>query len=95
MKEFVGDYLAASVNNEDEGGRMRWYPWHSAEYRFNHTMNVVDLATHIAEEEGANADVTRVADTEPEDENSDEAEEPATNGKLDEETAEDVVDDAS
>jgi DNA gyrase subunit A len=41
------------------------------------------------------ADVTRVADTEPEDENSDEAEEPATNGKLDEETAEDVVDDAS
>jgi len=32
MERFVHDYLAASVANEDEGGRMRWYPWHSAEY---------------------------------------------------------------
>ncbi len=61
MEEFVHDYLAASVENEDEGGRMRWYPWHSAEYRFNHIRNVVDLATDIAREEGANVDVTRVA----------------------------------
>ena len=61
MKQFVHDYLAASVENEDEGGRMRWYPWHSAEYRFNHILNVADLATHIARKEGANVDVTRVA----------------------------------
>jgi uncharacterized protein len=61
MKQFVHDYLAASVENEEEGGRMRWYPWHSAEYRFNHILNVTELATEIAEKEGANADVTRVA----------------------------------
>jgi uncharacterized protein len=61
MQEFVHDYLEASVENEDEGGRMRWYPWHSAEYRFNHILNVVELATEIAEKEGANVDVTRVA----------------------------------
>jgi uncharacterized protein len=61
MKAFVHDYLEASVETEDEGGRMRWYPWHSAEYRFNHIMNVVELATDIARREGANADVTRVA----------------------------------
>ena len=61
MEEFVHDYLVASVENEEEGGRMRWYPWHSAEYRFNHIRNVVDLATDIARVEGANVDVTRVA----------------------------------
>lgn len=61
MKAFVHDYLEASVENEEEGGRMRWYPWHSAEYRFNHIRNVTELATRIAEAEGANADVTRVA----------------------------------
>ncbi|MFC6975550.1 HD domain-containing protein [Halomicroarcula sp. GCM10025709] len=61
MQVFVHDYLTASVENEDEGGRMRWYPWHSAEYRFNHILNVVDLATKIARQEGANVDVTRVA----------------------------------
>ncbi|TSD15750.1 phosphohydrolase [Haloglomus irregulare] len=61
MKGFVHDYLAASVENEEEGGRMRWYPWHSAEYRFNHILNVTELATDIAREEGANVDVTRVA----------------------------------
>ena len=61
MQAFVRDYLIASVENEEEGGRMRWYPWHSAEYRFNHIRNVVELATEIAREEGANADVTRVA----------------------------------
>jgi uncharacterized protein len=61
MKTFVHDYLAASVENEDDGGRMRWYPWHSAEYRFNHILNVVHLAAEIAREEGANEDVTRVA----------------------------------
>ena len=61
MERFVHDYLAASVANEDEGGRMRWYPWHSAEYRYNHIRNVVDLAEEIASEEGANVDVTRIA----------------------------------
>ena len=61
MEEFVRDYLAASVASEDDGGRMRWYPWHSAEYRFNHIRNVVALAEEIAREEGANVDVVRVA----------------------------------
>jgi uncharacterized protein len=61
MMRFVEDYLSASVENEDDGGRMRWYPWHSAEYRFNHIINVVDLATEIAQREGADVDVVRVA----------------------------------
>jgi len=61
MERFVRDYLTASVESEQEGGRMRWYPWHSAEYRFNHIRNVVDLAAEIARREGANVDVTRVA----------------------------------
>ncbi len=61
MKRFVHDYLAASVENETEGGRMRWYPWHSAEYRYNHILNVTELAAEIAAKEGANVDVTRVA----------------------------------
>ncbi|WP_336345095.1 HD domain-containing protein [Halalkalicoccus ordinarius] len=61
MKRFVYEYLDASVKNEDEGGRMRWYPWHSAEYRFNHTLNVLSLATEIARKEGADVDVVRVA----------------------------------
>ena len=61
MKRFVRDYLAASVESEDDGGRMRWYPWHSAAYRFNHIVNVVDLATEISESEGADVDVVRVA----------------------------------
>ena len=61
MAEFVREYLEASVENEDDGGRMRWYPWHSADYRFNHIMNVVDLAAEIAEREGADVDVVRVA----------------------------------
>ncbi|MGM0685174.1 MAG: HD domain-containing protein, partial [Halobacteriota archaeon] len=61
MKGFVRDYLAASVESEEDGGRMRWYPWHSADYRFNHILNVVDLATEIAEKEGADVDVVRVA----------------------------------
>ena len=61
MKALVHDYLAASVENEDDGGRMRWYPWHSAEYRFNHILNVVELGAEIARQEGANVDVVRVA----------------------------------
>lgn len=61
MERFVRGYLEASVNNEGEGGRMRWYPWHSATYRFNHIKNVVALATDIANAEGANVDVVRVA----------------------------------
>ena len=61
MEQFVYDYLAASVQSEDDGGRMRWYPWHSADYRFNHIKNVVDLAREIAAEEGADLDVVTVA----------------------------------
>ncbi len=61
MEQFVRDYLAASVASENEGGRMRWYPWHSAEYRFNHIRNVVALSEEIARAEGANTDITRVA----------------------------------
>ena len=61
MMRFVRDYLSASVESEDDGGRMRWYPWHSAEYRFNHIRNVVEIATEIAEAEGADVDVVRVA----------------------------------
>lgn len=61
MRAFVFEYLAASVENESEGGRMRWYPWHSAEYRHNHILNVVDLGSEIAEAEGASVDVVRVA----------------------------------
>lgn len=61
MEAFVHDYLAASVESEEDGGRMRWYPWHSADYRFNHIRNVVDIAGRIAEEEGANVPVVRVA----------------------------------
>ena len=62
MERFVSGYLEASVNNEEEkGGRMRWYPWHSRAYRFNHIRNVVEIATDIAEAEGANVDVVRVA----------------------------------
>jgi uncharacterized protein len=61
MEAFVHDYLVASVETENDGGRMRWYPWHSAEYRFNHIRNVVDLSAEIARKEGANVDVTRVA----------------------------------
>jgi len=61
MKRFVYEYLSASVENEDDGGRMRWYPWHSADYRYNHILNVVALAERIARAEGADVDVTRVA----------------------------------
>ena len=61
MKRFVRDYLTASVESETGGGRMRWYPWHSAKYRYNHILNVADLAAEIASREGANVDVARVA----------------------------------
>jgi uncharacterized protein len=61
MASFVREYLEASVETEDDGGRMRWYPWHSATYRFNHVLNVVDLAAEIAEAESADVDVVRVA----------------------------------
>ena len=61
IEEFVFEYLSASVANEEDGGRMRWYPWHSASYRFNHILNVVDLAAHIADREGGDVDVVKVA----------------------------------
>jgi len=61
MRRFVREYLTASVESEDDGGRMRWYPWHSAAYRFNHIRNVVDLGEEIAAGEGADPQVVRVA----------------------------------
>ena len=61
MEQFVYDYLAASVENEDDGGRMRWYPWHSADYRFNHIKNVADISETIADSEGADTDIVTVA----------------------------------
>jgi uncharacterized protein len=61
MQQFVYDYLAASVEGDEDGGRMRWYPWHSAEYRFNHIQNVIEIATTIADREGAAIDVVRVS----------------------------------
>lgn len=61
MKEFVYEYLSASVERKSEGGRMRWYPWHSAEYRFNHILNVTELSEQIAVGEGADVDITKVA----------------------------------
>jgi len=61
MEQFVYDYLSASVQTEDDGGRMRWYPWHSADYRFNHIKNVVDLARKIGKNEDADLDVITVA----------------------------------
>jgi uncharacterized protein len=61
MERFVREYLIASVESEEDGGRMRWYPWHSAEYRFNHIRNVVELGERIARAEGADVDVVRVA----------------------------------
>ena len=61
MERFVREYLSASVANEEDGGRMRWYPWHSADYRFNHIRNVMELGARIAEREGADVDVVKVA----------------------------------
>lgn len=61
MRQFVYEYLRASVERKDDGGRMRWYPWHSADYRFTHIENVVDLSTTIAAAEGADVAVVRVA----------------------------------
>jgi uncharacterized domain HDIG len=61
IEHFVYQYLSASIQGEDDGGRMRWYPWHSAEYRFAHIQNVVELATAIAEAEGADTAVVHVA----------------------------------
>ena len=61
MERFVYEYLAASVENEDDGGRMRWYPWHSADYRFNHIKNVADISETIADNEGADTDIVVVA----------------------------------
>lgn len=61
MKTFVREYLSASVAKEEDGGRMRWYPWHSSDYRFNHIINVVELATKIAQREDADVEVVRVA----------------------------------
>lgn len=61
MREFVYEYLRASVERKDDGARMRWYPWHSADYRYTHVENVVELAGTIAEAEGADVTVTRVA----------------------------------
>ena len=59
MADYVSGHLEDTVRRN--GDRMRWYPWHSHEYRFDHTIGVVDLAERIAREEGADVDVVRVA----------------------------------
>ncbi|MFP4632889.1 MAG: HD domain-containing protein [Halobacteriota archaeon] len=59
MAEFVRDHLEDTVRKD--GDRMRWYPWHAGDYRFDHTIGVVDLAERIARGEGADVDVVRVA----------------------------------
>jgi uncharacterized protein len=61
MKEFVHNQLIFSTENDPDGNRMRWYPWHSADYRFIHTLNVIDISTKIAEKESANIDLVRVS----------------------------------
>jgi len=61
MEQFVHDYLEASVAIGDDGSRMRWYPWHSARYRFSHTLNVAALGRRIAEAVDADPAVVQVA----------------------------------
>ncbi|MDY6780041.1 MAG: HD domain-containing protein [Halobacteria archaeon] len=58
MCSFVRSHLEETM--KDNGDRMRWYPWHSAEYRYDHTKSVVNLAEKIAREEEADVDVVRV-----------------------------------
>ena len=59
MAEYVREHLHDTVRRN--GDRMRWYPWHSAEYRYRHMIGVVDLAERIARHEGADVNVVRVA----------------------------------
>ncbi|MDY7080912.1 MAG: HD domain-containing protein, partial [Halobacteria archaeon] len=40
---------------------MRWYPWHSPEYRHDHILSVTQLAEKIAREEDADVDIVKVA----------------------------------
>ena len=61
MKDFVYEQLIFSTQNDADGNRMRWYPWHSADYRFIHTLNVVSISTKIAQKEGANIDSVRIS----------------------------------
>lgn len=59
MAEFVREHLHDTVRKN--GDRMRWYPWHSAKYRYRHMIAVVDLAERIARKEDADVNVVRVA----------------------------------
>ncbi|MDZ7687859.1 MAG: HD domain-containing protein [Halobacteriales archaeon] len=59
MAEYVREHLRDTVRRN--GDRMRWYPWHSAEYRYRHMIGVVDLAERIARHEGADVNTVRVA----------------------------------
>jgi len=59
MAEFVREHLHDTVRQN--GDRMRWYPWHSAEYRYRHLIGVVDLAERIARHEDADVNIVRVA----------------------------------
>ena len=61
MKEFVYEKLISTTKHDADGNRMRWYPWHSADYRFIHTLNVVSISTKIARKEGANTDSVRIS----------------------------------
>ncbi|MDY6776164.1 MAG: HD domain-containing protein [Halobacteria archaeon] len=59
MEEFVRSHLQDTVDTD--GDRMRWYPWHSPRYRFDHIMGAFGLAEKIGREEGAKVDVVKVA----------------------------------
>jgi len=59
MAEYVREHLRDTVRRN--GDRMRWYPWHSANYRYRHMIGVVDLAERIARHEDADVNVVRVA----------------------------------
>lgn len=59
MAEYVREHLCDTVRRN--GDRMRWYPWHSANYRYRHMIGVVDLAERIARHEDADVNVVRVA----------------------------------
>ncbi|MDY6764606.1 MAG: HD domain-containing protein [Halobacteria archaeon] len=59
MMEFVKFYLKDTLDSD--GDRMRWYPWHSPQYRYEHILGTMRLGEKIARQENANVDVVKVA----------------------------------